>query len=95
MNTTQGSVSSLLLFSLYTADVIRIAYSFGVRVHCYADDLRLYVQCRADDAAAAVTRLLACIEAIYRWMGSTRLETNPYKTQFIWLGSRQQLSTVN
>ena len=57
----QGSAVSPLLFSLYTADVVRIAQSFGVSVHCYADDLQLYVHCRADDAATAITQLLACI----------------------------------
>ena len=28
-------------------------------------------------------------------MGSNRLKINPDKTQFIWLGSRQQLSHIN
>ena len=35
----RGNVSGPLLFSLYTADVVRIAYSFGIRMHCYEDDL--------------------------------------------------------
>ena len=91
----QGSVSGQLIFSLYTTDVVRTAYSFGVRVHYYVDDLQLYVHCWADDAVAAVARLLACSEAIYRWMGSNQLKMNPDKTQFIWLGSPQQLTTVN
>ena len=91
----QGSTVSPLLFSLYTADVVRIAQSFGVSVHCYADDLKLYVHCRADEAATAITQLLAYIQAIDRWMGSNRLKMNPDKTHFIWLGSRQQLSAVD
>ena len=91
----QGSAVSPLLFSLNTADVVRIAQSFCVSVHCYADDLQFYVHCRADDAATAITQLLACIQAIDRWMGSNTLKLNPDKTQFIWLGSRQQLSAVD
>lgn len=51
--------------------------------------------CLAADSAGAVARLLACIEAIDRWMGSNRLKMNPDKTQFIWLGTRQQLARVN
>ena len=77
---SQGSAVSPLLFSLYTADVVRIAQSFGVSMHCYADDLQLYVHCRADDAATAIIQLLACIQAIDRWMGSNRLKMNPDKT---------------
>ena len=80
---------------LYTVDVVCVAYSFGIRVHCYASDLQLCAHCRVNDAAAAVARLLVCVEAIDRWMSSNRLKMNPDKTQFIWLGSRQQLSTVN
>ena len=41
----QGSVPGHIIFALYTADVIRTAHSFGVNVHCYADDLQLYAHC--------------------------------------------------
>ena len=57
----QGSAVGPLLFSLNTADDVRLAQSFGVSVHCYADDLQLYVHCRADEATTAITQLLACI----------------------------------
>ena len=36
----------------------------------------------------------SCIEEIDRCMSSNRLKLNSEKTQFIWLGSRQQLSKV-
>jgi hypothetical protein len=91
----QGSVTGPLLFNLYTADVVRIAQSFDVHVHCYADDLQLYVHCTVHDAPAALQRLLRCIEAIDIWMGSNRLKLNPDKTQLIWLGTRQRLATLN
>ena len=57
----QGSVSGPKFFTLYTADVVRIAQSFGVCIHCYANDLQLYVHCCAANVAAAEVRLLACI----------------------------------
>ena len=83
-----GSVTGPLLFNLYTADVIRIAQSFGVTVHCQADDLQLYVRCTVAEAPAALQRILSCIEAIDSWMGSKRLKLNPDRTQLIWLGTR-------
>ena len=79
-----------MIFTLYTADVIRIAHTFGVNVHCYADDLQLYVHCRANEAAAAVARLIACIAVIETWMGFNLLKMNSEKTQFIWLGSQNR-----
>ncbi len=91
----QGSVTGPLLFNLYTADVVCIVQSFGVHVHCYADDLQLYVHCTVADAPAAVERLLKCIKAIDEWMGSNRLKLNPDKTQIIWLGTRQRLATLD
>ena len=77
----QGSISGSKFFNLYTADVVRIAQSFDVCIHCYADDLQLYVHCCAADFVAAVVRLLACIEAINEFMGSNRPKINPDKTK--------------
>ena len=62
-------------------------------MHCYADDLQLYVHCRVGDSAAAATRLLRCIEIIDKWFGSNYLKMNPEKTQLIWLSTKQQLGS--
>ena len=70
----QGSVLGPLLFNLYTADIIFIAASFDARVHCYADDVQLYMHCSATDTTFAVDRLLACIAAIDGWMSSNRMQ---------------------
>ena len=91
----QGSVFGSILFAMYTADVIRIAQSFGVQVHCYADDIQLYIHCRADEADAVLARLLDCICAIDAWMGSNRLKMDSVKIQMIWLVTRQQLASLH
>ena len=71
--------------------IYTIAESFGIRFHCYVDDMQLYIHCLATDAPIAVARLLACIGAIDNWMGSKKLKMNADKTHLIRLGTQQQL----
>jgi len=84
-----------LLFLLYTADIPVIAEKHNFGVHCYADDGQLYVSDKAAHAQNLVSRVTACIEELDEWMSSNRLKLNTDKTQFIWLGSRQQLQKVS
>ena len=91
----QGSVLGPLLFVLYAADVMRIARDHGIHVHAYADDMQTYISCEAVDQQSASARLLACIAEVDRWMSSNRLKLNADKTEFIWLGTRQQLSKLS
>ena len=79
----QNSMLGPSLFNLYTADVNKIAESFGIQIHCYADDVQLYIHCLANDAPIAVARLLACIGAIDNWIGSNKLKINAKKAQLI------------
>ena len=60
----------------------------------YADDTQIYVSCAASDRQPAATRLLACVSEIESWMSSNQLKPNASKTEFIWIGTRQQLSKV-
>jgi hypothetical protein len=88
----QGSVLGPLLYILYTADISRIVEQLGFGVHLYADDVQLYVSGNALASSDLASRALQAIDSVRAWMSSNRLRLNPSKTQFIWLGTRQQLA---
>ena len=90
----QGSVLGPLLFIRHTADVISNATSHGVGAHSYADDSQLYLHCPSTNQSIAASRLAKCIKSVERWMRSNRLKLNSDKTQFMWLGSKQQLAKI-
>ena len=90
----QGSVLGPVLFILYAADVIAIAERHGFRVHSYADDTQLYFHDKAAACEMRLPRFSRCINEIESWMTSNRLKMNADKTDFIWLGTRQQLAKL-
>ena len=66
-------------------------------VHTYADDTQLYVSFSADsgfEESAALEAMQSCIVDIRKWMLQDRLKLNDDKTEFIVIGTRQQLAKV-
>ena len=91
----QGRVLDPVLFLLYTADVLQITQRHGLNSHSYADDIQLYCSGKAATGQVMNSRMVACIEEISRWMTGNRLKLNTDKTQFIWHGTRVQLTKVD
>ena len=60
----------------------------------HADDMQTYASCAAPDQQTAADRISAYVADIDSWMSSDRLKLNAEKTEFIWLGTRQQMAKV-
>ena len=91
----QGSCLGPLLFVLYASKLFTITERHFPQVHAYADDTQLYVAFKPDPehAANAVAAMEACINDIRKWMLADRLIDD--KTEFLVIGTRQQLAKVN
>ena len=91
----QGSVLGPLLYILYTAGISSLLSTCGLLHQLYADDVQAYVHCLAADVMSSVSLMSHAIDALSSWMASNRLLLNPSKTQFIWLGTRRQLASID
>jgi len=63
-------------------------------MHSYADGMQLYFRDKAQSCDEHLLRFIECISEIENWMTSNRLKVNSDKTDFIWLGSKQQLAKI-
>ena len=94
----QGSCLGPLLFIIYTRKLFDIVERHLPQVHCFADDTQLYVSFSPNQSAevdAALKSMTDCISDVRSWMISDNLMLNDDKTEFLILGTRQQLAKVN
>ena len=93
----QGSCLGPLLFTVYASKLFDVVKHHLPTVHWYADDTQLYVsfspndETGQDEAVAAVQR---CVDDIRLWMTADKLLLNDDKTEFVVIGTKQQLAKV-
>ena len=65
------------------------------QIHCYADDSQLYLSFNpdnGDDQPLAVQAMENCLIDIRKWAKSNYLKLNDDKTEFVIIGTKQQLA---
>ena len=66
--------------------------------HCFADDTQLYLSFKPNsprDQAEAVCAMEKCISDLRNWMYKDKVKINDDKTEFLIIGSKQQLLKIN
>ena len=79
----QGSCLGPLLFSIYASKLSNIIQNHLPHLHGYADDTETWY---------AMER---CVRAVRAWMITDKRKLNESKTEFMIIGTRQQLSEIN
>ena len=90
----QGSVLGPVLFTLYTSPLGDICWQHPINIYCYIDDQQIYLSfqpSRLDSSETCLTSLQNCITDIRLWMKTNLLKLNDSKTEFLIVGTRQQL----
>ena len=94
----KGSCLGPVLFLLYAAGLFKIIDRHLPNVHSYADDTQIYLSFRPNPPVsqdAALGSIENCVADVRAWMLSNRLLINDTKTEFVIIGSRQQMSKIH
>ena len=68
-----------------------IAGSHSLGYHFCADDTQIYISFDSLSCDSSVQLLSAVFDEVQSWMASSKLLLNPSKTEFLLLGTPQQL----
>ena len=86
-----------MLFTIYSSKLFEVIKYHPPQAHTYADNTQLYLSFSLDSATNqtdAVVAMERCILDIRTWMLTDKLKLNGDKTEFMLIGTKQQLSKV-
>jgi hypothetical protein len=93
----QGSCLGPILFLFYVSKLFEIIKKHLPSSHGYADDTQLYLSFCPESPVCqnySVKVVEACITEVRAWLVSQKLKFNDLKTEFLIIGTRQQLKKI-
>ena len=93
----QGSCLGPLLFTIYSSKLFHIIRNNLPDVHTYADDTQLYLAFSPNNTSQsqAIASMEKCIDELRTWMLIDKLKINDDKTEFMIIGTKQQLEKIS
>ena len=93
------SILAELLWALpHTEGRVKLIIYHLPNAHCFADDTQLYLSFYPNgptDQTMALEAMERCISDLRKWMYRDNLKINDDKTEFLVIGSRQQLLKIH
>ena len=87
-----------ILFTLYVSRLFKIIFQHLPSIHGYADDTQIYLSfrpCSIHSEINAVSAIEMCIADVRSWFIANRLMINDATTEFLIIGTRQQLEKTS
>ena len=94
----QGSYLGPILFTVFTSTLFAIVEKHLPRVNCYAHDSQLYLSFSptvSGEDEIALNAMYDYIKDLKEWMIRDHLKLKDDKTEFLLIGTKQQLEKVN
>ena len=88
----QGSLSSPILFILYTQPLSNIISQSRCSLHKFADDIHLHQSSTPSDFHTLNRNIAQCVDSVGRWMSCNRLNLNNDKTEALVVWFRRRVS---
>ena len=92
MGVPQGSCLGPVICTVYSSPVFNIIDQHGNQGHACADDHQIYCSFCPVHADEVIRSMEHCIGEIKHWMDSMKLKMNRSKTEYILIGTQQQLA---
>ena len=89
----QGSCLGPVEFTEYSSPVFSVINQHGKLGHAYAGEHQVYCGFHPDSLYSNCESMERCIRDINSWMQGTRFKMNNSKTEYILIGTPQQLAT--